>query len=322
MLFAALRRIALSFLILILVSIVVFLATEVLPGDALDVSLTDDDLAVLTPEQLAAMRAELGLDRPAIVRYLEWLSGALVGDFGTTIMTRAPVADIIWGPLRNSALLALVTTLVAIPVALAIGILAAYWRDRAPDAVVSTGAIIGYSIPEFVSGNILILLLAIWIPLFPATIVVFTEAPPLDLLAVSVLPVATIIIGSIAYLSRLLRLGMVEALASDYVERARLAGVPERRVIFVHALPASLVPTLNAAALYVAGLLSGIIVVEKVFAYPGLGLELINAVIKREVPVVQATVFLGAVGVIVMNLLADLSIIALDPRVRRSTQAG
>ncbi|GAA4161802.1 ABC transporter permease [Shinella granuli] len=321
--FAAIaRRISLSFLILILVSLFVFLATEVLPGDALDVSLTDDDLAVLTPEQLAEMRAELGLDRPAAVRYLSWLSGALVGDFGNTIITRAPVADIIMGPLRNSILLALATTAVAIPVAHFIGILAAYWRDRAPDTIVSTSAIVGYSIPEFVSGNALILIFAIWLPIFPATIVLYTDGPILEMLAVSILPVATIVIGSIAYLSRLLRLGLVEALVSDYVERARLAGVSEWRVVFTHAVPASLVPTLNAAALYVAGLLSGIVVVEKVFAYPGLGLELINAVLKREVPVVQATVFLGAVGVLLMNLLADLSIIALDPRVRRSAGRG
>ncbi len=319
MLSAILRRIGLSFLILILVSLFVFVATEILPGDALDVSLTDDDLAVLTPAQLAEMRAALGLDRPAAVRYVDWLSGALVGDFGTTILTGAPVGDIIWGPLRNSILLAVLTTLVAVPVAMVIGIIAAWWRDRAPDAIVSTGAVVGYSLPEFVSGNALILLFAIWLPIFPATITLYTQGPMLDMLVVAVLPVATIIIGSIAYLSRLLRLGLVESLASDYVERARLAGVSERRIVFVHAVPASLVPTLNAAALYVAGLLSGIVVVETVFAWPGLGLELINAIRKREVAVVQAAVFLGAVGVVIMNLMADLSIIALDPRVRRNT---
>lgn len=315
---AILRRLALSLLVLWLVTVLVFISTEVLPGDALQVSLTADEASQMTDEDLARRRAELGLDRPATVRYADWLFSALRGDFGRTIIGGAEVSEVIGYPLRNSILLGLVIALVAIPVALAIGTAAAYWRGRAPDLAASTGAIVGYSIPEFASGNFLILCFAVWIPLFPAMITAFTKDPPSVLIGASFLPVVTVVIGSIAHLVRLVRAGFIEALNSDYVERARLAGASNLRVVLRHALPASVIPALNSAALYVAGLLSGIIVVEKVFAYPGLGLVLINAVEKREVAVVQAISLVAAAIVIGMNLLADAAVMAIDPRARRS----
>lgn len=316
MLTAILRRIGLSLLILFLVSILVFLATEVLPGDALDVFLTADDLMTMEPEQIEALRREFGLDKPALWRFVEWLSGAVVGDFGLTFIDQTPVSEVIWDPLLNSLLLGLVITVIAMPVALAIGSTAGYFRGRKPDLVVSSLSIIGYSIPDFVIGTLLIILFAVWIPLFPALILVFADASVWELLKVSLLPAVTVIIGHVAHLSRLLRAGFIEAMNCEFVERARLSGVPERRIIFRHALPASVIPSLNSVALFIAGLLNGLIVIEKVFGYPGLGLQLIEAVDKREVHVVQAITFLGAVLVIGMNLLADLSIIVLDPRVR------
>jgi peptide/nickel transport system permease protein len=313
---AILRRLALSLLVLWLVSGLVFLATEVLPGDALQVSLTADEAAQMSEQDLARRRVELGLDRPALVRYGDWLFSALRGDFGRTIIGKAEVAEVIGYPLRNSLLLGAVTALIAIPVALAIGIAAAYWRGRAPDFAASTGAILGYSIPEFASGNFFILCFAIWLPLFPAMITAFTRDPPAALLAGAFLPVLTVVIGSIAHLVRLVRAGFIEALNSDYVERAKLAGASDWRLVLRHALPASVIPALNSAALYAAGLLSGIIVVEKVFAYPGLGLVLINAVEKREVAVVQAVSLVAAIIVVTMNLLADAAVMMLDPRAR------
>lgn len=318
MLLALGRRLALSLLVIWLVTVLVFLSTEILPGDALQVSLTADEAAQMTEADFERKRAELGLDRPPVVRYVGWLAGAVRGDFGTTIIGKADVTEVIAYPLRNSVLLGLVTALVAIPVALAIGIAAAYWRGRAPDFAASSGAIVGYSIPEFASGNFLILCFAIWLPVFPAVITAFTRDPPAALLATAFLPVVTVVIGSIAHLVRLVRAGFIEALGSDYVERARLAGASRLRVVLIHALPASVIPALNSAALYVAGLLSGIIVVEKVFGYPGLGLVLINAVEKREVAVVQAVSLIAAVVVVTMNLLADAAVMALDPRARRS----
>lgn len=316
MLTAVLRRIGLSLLILFLVSILVFLATEVLPGDALDVFLTADDLLAMEPEQIEALRRDFGLDKPAIWRFIEWLSGAVTGDFGVTFIDKTPVSEVIWDPLLNSLLLGLVITMIAVPVALAIGSTTGYYRGRKPDAVVSSLAIIGYSIPDFVIGTLLIIFFAVWIPLFPALILVFADASVWELLKVSIMPAITVIIGHVAHLSRLLRAGFIEAMNCEFIERARLSGVPEKRIVFRHALPASVIPSLNSVALFIAGLLNGLIVIEKVFGYPGLGLQLIEAVDKREVHVVQAITFLGAVLVIGMNLLADLSIIILDPRVR------
>lgn len=316
MLTAMIRRTALSVLVIFLVAVFVFLATEVLPGDALDVYLTEDDVSVMTQAEIEEMRHDLGLDIPAPIRFFTWLAGAVVGDFGVTTVDKIPIGEIIFNPLVNSLQLGAVITLITMPVAFAIGAAAGYWRGRRIDAVVSTTSIIGYSIPDFVIGTVLIIIFAVWIPLFPAVITVFNDAPPLQLLAVSLLPAITIIIGHVAHLSRLLRVGFAETMNSDFVERARLSGVPEHRIVFRHVLPASVIPTLNATALYVAGVLSGLIVVEKVFGYPGLGIELIEAVDTREVHVVQAIAFLGALLVVLMNLLADFAIIVLDPRVR------
>lgn len=311
------RRLGLSLLTLLLLAVFVFVGTEILPGDALDVSLSADELGMIPPQRLAEMKHELGLDRPVAERMWSFLAGVVRLDFGRTIVSRAPVADIISYPLRNSLLLAVATLGLAIPAAMAIGIAAAYWRDRLVDNVVCTGAIIGYSVPEFVIGTVLVVLFAVTWPIFPATITSSTRDSAGILLMASPLPVATVLIGSVAYLARLLRVGMMEVLAGDYVERLRLAGVPEWRVVFVHALPAAMVPSLTAAALYAAALVSGIVVVELVFAYPGLGQELVRAVTRREVHVIQAIALASATIVVLFNLLADLAILALDPRTRR-----
>ena len=316
MLNAILRRVGLSLIILCLVALLVFLATEVLPGDALDVYLTADDLMTMEAEQIEAMRRDFGLDKPAVERFLQWFSGVMVGDFGVTFIDKTPVSEVIWNPLMNSLLLAGVITLIAVPIALGIGSITGYYRGRKADSIVSSLAIIGYSIPDFVIGTLLIMFFAVWIPIFPALIFVFADAPALELLKVSFMPAVTVIIGHVAHLSRLLRAGFIETMNCEFVERARLSGIPEKRIIFRHALPASVIPSLNSMALFIGNLLSGLIVIEKVFGYPGLGLQLIEAVDKREVHVVQAITFLGAVLVIGMNLLADLSIIILDPRVR------
>ena len=313
---AMLRRTLLSVLILFLVAVFVFLATEVLPGDALDVYLSEDDVSVMTVEDIEEMRRELGLNVPAPQRFFSWLSGAVFGDFGHTIVDKIPIGEIIFNPLLNSLQLGTIITLITLPVAFAIGATTGYWRGQRTDAVVSTTSIIGYSIPDFVIGTVLIIIFGVWIPLFPAVITISNDAHPVKLLAVSLLPAITVIIGHVAHLSRLLRAGFIETMNSDFVERARLSGVPERNIVLRHVLPASVIPTLNAMALYMAGVLSGLIVVEKVFGYPGLGIELIEAVDTREVHVVQAIAFLGAVLVVIMNLLADFAIIALDPRVR------
>ena len=316
MLLALLRRLLLSLLTLLALAVFIFVATEVMPGDALDVVLSSDEIANIPPERLTQMKRDLGLDRPATERLGRFLAGAVQGDFGKTMISKAPVSSIVAYPMRNSMALALVVLACAIPVALVVGIASAYWHRRAVDHLISTGAIVGYSIPEFVMGTVLVILFAVMVPWFPATITVDTRGPVLELLKVSTLPVATIVIGSVAYLGRLLRVGMIEALASDSVERLRMTGVPEWRVVFRHALPAAVIPALTAMALYAAALVSGIVVVELVFSIPGLGQELVRGVVRREVHVVQAIALASALIVVSFNLLADLAILALDPRTR------
>ena len=311
-----LRRGALSLATLFLLASFIFFATEVLPGDALDVSLSADEVAMMPPEVLARRKAELGLDRPILERYLGFLGGLLKFDLGRTIITRAPVVDIVAMPLRNSMALAAVTLLLALPVALGIAMAAAQAKGRGLDNAVSGAAIIGYSIPEFVTGLLLIAVFAVWWPIFPATITASTDDPLSLLLAAAPLAVITTIIGSIAYLGRILRVGMIEVMASDFVERLHLSGIPRWRILLVHALPAAVIPGLSAAALYAASLVSGIVVVEMVFAYPGIGAELVRAVTRREVHVVQAIALAAAICVVSFNLLADLGISALDPRTR------
>jgi len=313
-----LRRAALSVVTLFLLATFIFFATEVLPGDALDVSLSADEIANMPPELLAQRKAELGLDRPVLERYLGFMQGLLAFDLGRTLISRAPVADIIAMPLRNSMALAGMTLLLALPIALAIAMAAAWTKGRALDNAVSGAAIIGYSIPEFVTGLLLIAVFAVWWPLFPATITASTDDPLGVLLAAAPLAVATTIIGSIAYLGRILRVGMIEVMAADFVERLHLSGIPRWRIVLLHALPAAVIPGLSAAALYAASLVSGVVVVELVFAYPGIGAELVRAVTRREVHVVQAITLAAAVCVVLFNLAADLGISALDPRTRRA----
>ena len=313
-----LRRLALSGLILLLVSLVVFIGTEILPGDALDSTIPADELQYYTAEDLDRMRAELGLDKPAPERFLDVFWNLITFDFGVTIMTREPVIDAIWHPMVNSALMASVAIILTPIVAIALGIFAALKPGGRADGAISGATLFTYSMPDFVVGNVLIIVFAIQLALAPAVLMISESAPASTILAVSVLPVIALVISGVAYQFRLLRAGMVEALESEFVERARLSGLPEWRLVVIHALPFALIPMLNGTAQFVAGIISGTVVIEAVFKFPGIGVELVRAVAQREVPTVQAITFLAAFGVIISNLLADIAILALDPRVRRS----
>jgi peptide/nickel transport system permease protein len=312
-----LRRLALTGVILTLVSAVVFIGTEVLPGDALDSTIPADELIYYTEEDLARMRAELGLDKPPLERFRDVFTGLVTFDFGVTIMTREPVWESIRHPLLNSLLMAGVAVALTPLVAIGLGVLAALKPGGRLDSAVSGVTLFGYSMPDFVVGNVFIIVFALQLGLAPAVLMVSESASASAMLAVAVLPVLALVVSGVAYQFRLLRAGMVEAMESDFVERARLSGVPETRLVLTHALPSALIPMLNGSAQFVAGIVSGAVVIEAVFRYPGIGLELVRAVAQREVPTVQAIAFLAAFGVILTNLLADLAILALDPRVRR-----
>ena len=318
MLRALLRRATFALITLAMLAIFVFVATEILPGDALDVTLSADELSAMPPERLAAMKAELGLNRPKLTRISEFLWGLARGDLGRTLLSKIPVSQIIAYPLRNSLLLAVATLVIALPLALLLGVAAAYFHRRAADRWISTLSLAGYSVPEFVTGTFLVMWLAVSWAWFPATITADTKGPPFTLLLNSPLVIMTLLIGSIAYLTRLLRIGMLDALSSDFVERLRLTGIPEWRVVWLHALPAAAIPSLTAMALYAAALVSGIVVVELVFSYPGLGQELVRAISKREVHVIQAIAIVSATIVVAMNFLADMAVLLLDPRTKQT----
>ena len=312
-----LRRLALSGLILLLVTIVVFVGTEVLPGDALDAAIPVDERIYYTEEDFARMRAELGLDRPMLVRFGEMLLDLITFDFGETLLTRDAVIDNIWHPMINSMLMASIAIAVTPLVAIALGIAAAIKPGGRLDGVVSGATLFSYSMPDFVVANIFVMFFALLLGLVPAVLLIPEYAPAGEILKVSVLPVMALVVSGVAYQFRLLRAGMLEALASEFVERARLSGVPEWRLVIVHALPVAVIPMLNGTAQFVAGIISGVVVVEAVFRFPGIGLELIRALSQREIPTVQAITFLAAFAVILGNLLADIAVLALDPRVRR-----
>ncbi|MBZ9719919.1 ABC transporter permease [Mesorhizobium sp. AD1-1] len=311
-----------AFFILSLTALIVFLGTEVLPGDALTASIPAEELQFYSPEQLDQMRSELGLDRSIPIRFFEVWRQLFSFNFGTTIIKHEPVLDRIFHPMINSAILAGLALVVMLALVIALGVLASLKPGGRLDNAISTMTLFTYSMPDFVVSNVFVIVFAVWLGLVPAVILAPTNAPKLTILAASILPVIALCVHGAAYQFRLLRTGMVEALNSDYVERARLAGIPQWRISVKHALPSALIPMLNGTAYFVAGLLSGSVVVESVFKFPGAGGELLRALSQREIPTIQAIAFLAALAVVVANLIADLAILALDPRVRMRSLNG
>lgn len=317
-----LRRIGLAVAVLSLVALIVFVGTEVLPGDAVTASIPVEEIIYYSPEQLAALRAEHGLDRPLPLRFLAVWQQLFSFDFGVTIIKGEPVLDRIAYPMRNSAIMAGTALVVMLALVLALGV-AATWRPGGRlDGAVSGGILAGYSLPEFVVGNFAVMIFGVWLGIAPAVIMIGTSAPAPAMLAAAALPVAALCVSSAAYQFRLLRAGMIEALDADYIERAALAGVPRWRLSLLHALPSALIPMLNGTASFVAGVLSGTVVIETVFKYPGAGVELLRALSQRDIPTIQAIAFLAALAVVVCNLAADLAALALDPRIRRGGRHG
>lgn len=316
------RRLFMAFFILSFTALIVFLGTEVLPGDALTASIPAEELQFYSPEQLAQMRSELGMDRSIPVRFFEVWHQLMTFDFGTTIMKKEAVATRIFHPVVNSAIMAGLALVVMLALVIMLGVLASLKPGGRLDNAISTTTLFTYSMPDFVVSNVFVIVFAVWLGLVPAVIFAPTNAPKLTILAAAIVPVIALCVHGAAYQFRLLRAGMVEALNSDYVERARLAGIPQWRISVIHALPSALIPMLNATAYFVAGLLATSVVVEAVFKFPGAGGELLRALSQREIPTIQAIAFLAALAVVFANLIADLAILALDPRVRTRSSNG
>jgi peptide/nickel transport system permease protein len=309
-----LRRLGVGVLLLALVSVLVFGATQVLPGDAATAILGRS----ATAEQKELYRQELGLDRSIPAQYWSWISGVVQGDLGRSLASRQPVTDFISERVGKSLVLALATLVVLVPVSLVLGVWAGIRRNRASDHVIS-GVSLGFiALPEFVTGSLLIAFIAVSLKLLPPTSIIETGASPLTSPELLVLPVLTLCITAAAYIIRMVRAGIVDTMSSEYVEMARLKGVPEPRVVRRHALRNALAPTVQVLALTAQYLIGGIVIVETVFAYPGLGQGLVQAVTARDIPTVQGVAMLLAAIYIVINIVADVFVVLLIPKLRTS----
>ncbi|MDQ3307385.1 MAG: ABC transporter permease [Actinomycetota bacterium] len=307
------RRLLLGVLVLVMVSIVVFAATQALPGDPARAILGRN----ATPESLAALRKQLNLDQSVLQQYLSWLGGLVRGDLGTSLAAQQPVSQLLGARLVNSAVLVACAAVVSIPLSIAIGSWAALRRERLFDTVSSTILLILAALPEFVVAVLLVILFATTVlHVLPAISPLPPGTRPWQVPEGLVLPTATLVVAVAPYVARIMRASMVEVLESDYVEMARLKGLPERTVLLRHALPNALGPVFQVIAINLAYLAGGIVVVEYVFNYSGIGSSLQESVVNHDLPVVQALAMLIAAVYVVLNLLADVATILVTPRLR------
>jgi peptide/nickel transport system permease protein len=311
------RRLALGLLTLWLVSLIVFAAVLALPGDAATAILGKE----ATPQRVAALRAQLHLGDPVVSQYLQWLGGIVTGHLGISAASQEPVGTLLADRGVNSAFLVLVSAAVAVPLSLAIGVWTAVRRDRPVDHAVSTVTLVLAAIPEFVIGIALILVFATsLLTVLPAVSLLTPGVPAWNTPSAVVLPAATLVLSVTPYISRIMRGSMVEVLASEYVAMARLKGLPERRVIWRHAVPNAIVPAIQVTALQLAWMAGGVVVVEFVFQYQGIGALLVNAVGNRDMPVVQAVTMLTAAIYVGLNVLADIATILVTPKLRTAAR--
>jgi peptide/nickel transport system permease protein len=306
------RRLLLGVLVMFLVSIVVFVATQAL-GDPARAILGRD----ATPDRLAALQRELNLNDSVLSQYLSWLGGLLRWDLGTSLASQQPVSELLAPRLVNSGVLVLVAAVVSVPLSIAIGSYAALRREKTFDTVTSNLLLLLAALPEFVVAVLLVIVFSTtvfhWLP-------AISPVPPGDrpweYPKGLVLPVATLVIAVAPYVARIMRASMIEVLESDYVEMARLKGLPERTVLVRHALPNAIGPVFQVIAINLAYLAGGVVVIEYVFNYPGIGSSLQDAVVNHDIPVVQALAVLIAGVYVVLNLLADVATILVTPRLR------
>ena len=313
MAFYVARRTLSIALVLVLISLIVFVAIHVLPGSAATLILGE----YATAESLRALERDMGLDRPFALQYAVWMGGVVTGDWGYSLAMKQPVTAIVGLRLRNSAWLAGFALVAVALVAIPLGTLAALRRGRWLDLAILTGSYIGISVPEFVTGMVLILVLAgPTLHLFPTGDYAPMAAGLRTWLSHLVLPALTLTLVLLAHVLRQTRSGLVEVLQSAYVRTARLKGATERRVVVRHALRNGLLPAVTVIALDLGYLMGGIVVVEEVFAYPGMGRLILYAIQNRDVPLLQVSILIVAATYAFANFAADLAYAWLDPRIR------
>ncbi|MFI0405814.1 ABC transporter permease [Actinomadura sp. 3N508] len=308
-----LRRLLLGTAVVLLVSILVFFATQVLPGDAARAALGRE----ATPDRVAALRAELGLDEPVVRQYFSWLGGILSGDPGQSLVTKEQVSALVGDRVLNSAVLVTISAAIVVPLSVLVGALTGRWRDRLADRAMLVVTLGLTALPEFIIALLLVILFATSVfHLLPGTVLLAPGESPFSNAEQLVLPVVALVLGVLPYLARLVRGSVIDAYESEYVRTARLKGVPERVVLRRHVLPNALVPAIQGTALALAYLTGGILVIEQVFNYPGLGSALVDAVNNRDVPVIQLICLLFAACYVAFNLLGDVLTVYVTPRLR------
>ena len=300
-------RLAVGIVTLLAASTFIFVTVDLLPGDAVTAFLGRD--AAADPTAVAELRAQYGLDRPIVVRYGDWIAGAARLDFGVSVANRQPVSDLIGLRLKRTAIVLLISLAIIFPLALVVGTVSALRRDTALDSGLQVAMLSLASLPSFVVGISLIVLFSFVWHLLPA---VALDLSPRAL----VLPIATLVLGWMPFTARMVRVGVLQALDSEYVQMARLKGLSERRVVRSHVMPNSLVPAIQAFALTAAGMPAGIVIVEYLFGFQGIGVFLIDSVRSRDAPTVEAVTLILVAVYIVANLLSDIFTILLTPRLR------
>jgi peptide/nickel transport system permease protein len=306
------QRFILAVFTLLLVSFLIFAVLEILPGDVTTRILGRD----ATPETIAVLRQQMNLDDPALVRYGRWLWGALQGDFGQSLVSARSVSEVLGPRLVNTAFLSAYAFILYVPLATLPAIIQAIRRDRPVDQALSVLTLVLLSIPDFLLGTLLLLTFVLLIPVLPAMSTVDQTSDFVEYLRATTLPALTLAIVMAVYAVRMLRDNLIEVLDADYIRMAELRGVPAGRVVWRHALPNALVPTLNVTALNLAYLVGGVVVVEKVFSYPGFGSLLVDSLQLRDFPLIEATILLSASVYIAANFIADACAIILNPKLR------
>jgi peptide/nickel transport system permease protein len=296
------------------VSVIVFLMIRFIPGDAVAIMLGAN--TEVTPERVAELRARIGLDRPLVEQYLHWAGAALRGDLGTSLWTGRPVAGEILAHLGPTLELTVLALILGAGLAVPVGCLMAQTRGRGADVLMRVGAIAGLTIPSFWLGIVLILVLSQLAPRFASLGYVPFAEDPVGNLQRMVLPAVALGLPILANLSRLVRSAMLDALGQDYIRTARAKGAREGLVVYKHALRNALIPFVTSVGIMTGYLLGGAIVVEQVFAIPGLGRLILGAIAERNYPLIQATILVVTVGFVLVNFLVDLLYVVIDPRVR------
>ena len=304
------QRIALGLLSLFVISLIIAFVVELLPGDLAEAILGQG----ATPETVRVFRAELGLDKPAHLRYLDWLVGMVSGDMGVSLANKREISELVGIRLSNTLFLGGFAAAIAVPLSLLLGILAALYRNSFYDRAVNVFTLTSISFPEFFVAYILILFFAVKFGWFPGISNISTDLSIGDKLFRSLLPAATLTLVVVAHMMRMTRAAIINLLASPYIEMARLKGIRPTKIIIRHALPNALAPIVNVIAINLAYLVVGVVVVEVVFVYPGLGQLMVDSVSKRDVPVVQACSMIFATVYILLNLSADIISIVTNPR--------